>query len=461
MQFRQLIQFRPFFSEVSRTQLMVFTALWISLLPNIATLRAFANSPSAGEGLLAVAFTFGGWLFTLFISFWLVTAFACVFWGRSIKLACIALLLLAATFGYFSFVLGTLFDKTMFMNMIQTDTQETLELINVRLLLWIALLGGLPACWVGWVKVRPAPSLVRTVLVPMAMLAGLMVVTAAIVFAMYPRYASATRNRSISFDTITPANVFAASVHHAASLYRSATVRAPRGEDARQSYALDKPRLVVFVLGETARAQSFGLNGYARDTTPRMRALGGFYFPDTESCGTATGISVPCIFSGFGREGFSLRRGLGSETLIDVVHRGGARVIWHDNDSGCKGICDKADLLDVTGYNDPRWCTESANCFDEILLDGLEKKLRSGTKDTFLVLHLKGSHGPSYYKRYPPAFEKFVPTCKTSDLSACDPQAVRNAYDNSILYTDHVLGEITTLLQHLSDQFATAMIYAS
>jgi len=278
---------------------------------------------------------------------------------------------------------------------------------------------------------------------------------------MYPRYASATRNRSISFDTVTPANVFAASVHYAASLYAAATVRTPRGEDAHQAYALKKPRLIVFVLGETARAQSFGLNGYERDTTPRMRALGVNYFADTASCGTATGISVPCIFSGFGREGFSLKRGLGSETLIDVAARGGARVIWRDNDSGCKGICDKADVSDVTASNDPRWCTESANCFDEILLDGLEQKLRSATRDTFLVLHIKGSHGPAYYKRYPPAFEKFVPTCQSSDLSACEPQSVRNSYDNSILYTDHVLGEIATLLDKVSDQFATAMLYAS
>lgn len=455
------VSIRKFFSEVTRLQLMLITALWLSLLPNIATLRAFANSPSAGDGALAAAFTFGGWLFTYFICFWLITAFACVFWGRSLRYACMLLLVLGATFGYFSFFLGTLFDKTMFMNMIQTDTHETIELINVKLLVWIAVLGVLPAIWVWRVKILPAKNLARAALVPFATLLLLILVTGAIVFAMFPRYASATRNRSISFDTITPANVFAASVHYAASLYAANTVREPRGLDAHQAYALAKPRLVVFVLGETARAQSFGLNGYERDTTPRMRALGVQYFPDTESCGTATGISVPCIFSGFGRESFNLKKGLGSETLIDVVFRGGARVIWRDNDSGCKGICDKADVSDITASNDARWCTESANCFDEMLLDGLEQKLRGANKDTFLVLHLKGSHGPAYYKRYPPAFEKFKPTCQTSDLSACEPQSVRNGYDNSILYTDHVLGEIHGVLQRVSDQYATAMLYAS
>ncbi len=447
--------------DLSRQQLMLATALWISLLPNLATLKAFANSPSAGEGMLPLAFAFGGWLFIFFISYLMIALFACLFWGRSLKIICMVLLVLAATFGYFSLFLGTLFEKTMIANMIQTHTSEAFELVHARMLLWIAVVGLLPA-WLLWrVSLRPTPSFARAIFVPVTTLIVLLAITAACVFSMYPRYASAARNRSISFDTLAPANVFAASIHYAASRYAASTVRAPRGLDARQAYALKKPRLVVFVLGETARAQNQGLNGYARDTTPRMRAAGGYYFSDTASCGTATTISVPCIFSGFGRESFSLHKGLGSETLIDVVLRGGARVIWRDNDAGCKGVCDKADVVDLTASSDARWCVETADCFDEILFEGLEEKVRSVTKDTFLVLHIKGSHGPAYFKRYPPAFEKYVPTCKSSDLAACDSQSLINSYDNTILYTDHVIGELTVLLNKLSDQFTPAMLYAS
>jgi lipid A ethanolaminephosphotransferase len=446
---------------LSRLQLMLATALWISLIPNLATLKSFAAAPPAGDGLHWLAFVLTGWLFVFTISLLMVAIFAGLFWGRSLKIVCMVLLVLAATFGYFSLFLGTLFDKNMIINMAQTNPAETLELVHLRLLLWILAVGALPA-WLVWkITLRPSTSLARTLAVPAVTLVALMAVTAASVFSMYPRYASATRNRAISFDTLAPANVFAASIHYAAASYRAATVRAPRGLDARQAYAIKKPRLVVFVLGETARAKNHGLNGYERDTTPRMRAAGGYYFADTESCGTATAISVPCIFSGFGREGFSLNKGLGSETLIDVVLRGGARVIWRDNDSGCKGVCGKADMIDLTGSSDPRWCNEKEDCFDEILLDGLEGKLRSETRDTLLVLHIKGSHGPAYYKRYPAAFEKFTPTCKTSDIAACDAESLHNSYDNTIVYTDHVLGEVISLLQKLSDQFATAMLYAS
>jgi len=447
--------------KLSRLQLTLVTSLWISLVPNLATLKLFANAPSAGEGLQFLAFLFGGWLFVFAVIFLMMAALAGVFWGRSLKIVCMVMLVLAAAFGYFSLFLGTRFDKTMIINMAQTNPAETLELLHLRLLLWIAAIGVLPA-WLVWkVSLRDQSSLWRTALAPVLTLAVVLTLMAACIFAMYPRYASAARNRTISFDTLAPANVFAASIHYAAASYRTATVRAPRGLDAHQAYAIKKPRLVVFVLGETARAQNHGLNGYERDTTPRMRAAGGLYFADTASCGTATAISVPCIFSGFGREGFSLNRGLGSETLIDVVLRGGARVIWRDNDSGCKGVCEKSDLIDLTGSKDPRWCAEAGECHDEILLDGLEGKLRSETKDTLLVLHLKGSHGPAYFKRYPPAFEKFAPTCKTSDIAACDAESLRNSYDNTIVYTDHVMGELIGLMGKLSDQFATAVLYAS
>ena len=150
-----------------------------------------------------------------------------------------------------------------------------------------------------------------------------------------------------------------------------------------------------------------------------------------------------------------------NETLIDVVARSGARVIWRDNDAGCKDVCGRAEYVDVTGSNDPRWCPEPAECHDGILLEGLEAAVREQVKDTLVVLHLKGSHGPAYYKRYPPAFERFTPACRTSDLASCDAAELRNAYDNTVLYTDHMVGEAIALAQRLSDRFASAVLYVS
>lgn len=185
-------------------------------------------------------------------------------------------------------------------------------------------------------------------------------------------------------------------------------------------------------------------------------------FPYTESCGTATAISVPCIFSRFTREEFSLSKAAGRETLIDVIHRTGMKTLWRDNDGGCKGVCDRGAIVEeLTDSDDPRFCTENGNCFDAILLDGLEERLKNEKKDIFVVLHIKGSHGPAYFKRYPKEFERFTPACQSNELSSCSSESLRNAYDNTIVYTDHILGEVVSMLKRLSPQFATSMLYAS
>ena len=444
----------------TRTQLLLLTAAWIASVPNFSTVRQFLLSPVAGNGAEAVLFAFGGWLFLVSVTYLLLLALGAFFWGRSVKWLCAAALISAAALGYFSLFLGTQFDRTMVVNIVQTHATEAIELFNAKLLVWVLGVGVLPAVIVMRLQLRNA-SLLSVAGRSALMLVGLVAITSTLVYSEYSRYASAVRNRDISFETVAPANIVVAGISLGLSHYASSAVRAPRGTDAHQGYAIPQPRLLVFMLGETARAESVSMNGYPRDTTPRMQAAGGYYFPDTESCGTATSISIPCIFSGLGRKEFSLLRSMRQETLVDVVARSGARVVWLDNDAGCKGVCDKAEFRDFSGSGDPRWCPQPAECFDEILLDGLEATIRAGHGDTLVVLHLKGSHGPAYYKRYPPAFERFRPVCTTSDLSSCDTESLRNGYDNTIVYTDHVIGETIALLKKLSDQYATALLYVS
>jgi lipid A ethanolaminephosphotransferase len=447
--------------SLTRTQLLLLVCLWISAVINFGTLKSFFIAPSAGSGLTPYMFALGGFLFVFGAIFSLLLLGAAFFWGRSVKVWCAIVLVSAGALSYFTYFLGTQFDKAMLINTLQTNPGEAIELLTLRMLFWVLLMGIIPTIFVYKTRLKISPSPVRSAASSVGILLALIVIMSIIVYSMYPRYASATRNRTVTFNTVAPVNMVASAISYAYSLSAMATIRAPMGEDAHQSYPLLKPRLFVFVLGETARAKNHGLNGYERDTTPRMKAANGFYFPDTETCGSATAISVPCIFSGLARDKFTLSKGRDIETLIDVVHRAGARVVWRDNDSGCKGVCDKADYEDFTSSTNAAWCTSTDNCFDEILLEGLDKKIRLESRDTLVVLHIKGSHGPAYYKRYPPAFERFKPTCQTSDLAACDELAIRNAYDNTILYTDHVIGETIKMLEQLSDKFATALLYVS
>jgi lipid A ethanolaminephosphotransferase len=78
-----------------------------------------------------------------------------------------------------------------------------------------------------------------------------------------------------------------------------------------------------------------------------------------------------------------------------------------------------------------------------------------------VIFHTIGSHGPAYSERYPPQFEVFKPACRSNELQRCTAQEVVNAYDNSILYTDHVLARQIDLLQANASRFDSVLLYAS
>jgi lipid A ethanolaminephosphotransferase len=108
----------------------------------------------------------------------------------------------------------------------------------------------------------------------------------------------------------------------------------------------------------------------------------------------------------------------------------------------------------------PEMCP-GGQCFDEALLEGLDKVATDANGNLFVVLHQLGSHGPAYFKRYPSAFGRFTPACQEEELRRCSHAEIVNAYDNSILYTDHVLGRVLDFLQAQEQRFDTAMLYVS
>jgi lipid A ethanolaminephosphotransferase len=108
----------------------------------------------------------------------------------------------------------------------------------------------------------------------------------------------------------------------------------------------------------------------------------------------------------------------------------------------------------------PRLCRDD-ECYDEILLHGLQSHLDKQDADTLIVLHMKGSHGPAYFKRYPPAFAAFTPACDNVQLDRCSRQEIVNAYDNTLRYTDYVLSQTIDLLRRNEQRFDTAMLYVS
>jgi len=235
---------------------------------------------------------------------------------------------------------------------------------------------------------------------------------------------------------------------------------ASRGKWAQTPHR--RPLLVVLVVGETARAANWGLNGYRRATTPQLAAMPELIsFAQVTSCGTNTEVSLPCMFSPWGRRQYDEARVRRSESLLHVVQRAGVNVFWRDNQSGCKGVCDGIPHEVVDPRQSPALC-EEGRCLDEALLVGLERRLqRPDGGDQFLVLHQLGNHGPAYDKRYPDAFRRFTPVCATADLRRCSREQIVNAYDNALLYTDHVLARTIAWLREHGAGRDTALIYVS
>lgn len=373
----------------------------------------------------------------------------------------ICFVVLAAATSTFVDRYGIGIDKAMIQNVFETDTAEAVELVDGPFLAWLIVMGALPSLWLAKARIRKTSAL-RGILGRLGFV-GANAVGAVVLFAIFSaEYASVIRNdRGLRYQ-FNPLNAIYSTYRYAQPKPSAPTVvhvglDASRPEARRDSTG---PTVFVLVVGETARAVDFSLEGHDRRTNPQLEAAGVLYFDDVSSCGTSTAVSLPCMFSDLGQQSYSEEAFRGRENLLDVLARTGLDVVWLDNNSGCKKLCDRVESEDLAKETDPRFCRDG-ECFDEILVDRLQARLASLKRDTIFVLHQKGSHGPAYWRRYPSEFELFTPVCKTVNLDDCSADSLHNAYDNTILYTDHVLARVVETLKDAPGISASSMLYVS
>lgn len=359
---------------------------------------------------------------------------------------------------------GIYLDPAMVRNVLQTDVNEASELLSWALLWHLLFYAGLPLLLLARLRIVSLPWR-RALLVRGATVVITVVALSGASFAAFQPLVSAMRNQRELRYLVTPANViWSLGSVLAADLHKSAAARQPIGIDARPGTSWTertKPMLVVLVVGETARAANWGLDGYARQTTPELARRDVINFMSVTSCGTSTEVSLPCMFAPIGRRNYDESRIRGSESLLHVLARAGVGVTWFDNQSGCKGVCDGLPTATMQAADAPDLCS-ARHCLDEALVRALDRRVAEGIAGTqVVVLHMLGNHGPSYFRRYPPAFAKFQPACEADDLHACSREQIVNAYDNALLYTDHVLATLIDRLQAHSAQFDAALVYVS
>ncbi|WP_434211935.1 phosphoethanolamine transferase [[Pseudomonas] boreopolis] len=371
-----------------------------------------------------------------------------------------AVVLLAAACSYYMGEYTVHIDDDMMRNILRTDLKEASELATWSFAGHLLIYGLLPAVLL-WRLNIPRLPLLRS-LARRAALIGLAVTVMVLsIVACSQQVFPLLRNHKDLRSLITPGNALVALGRVAFDRKQPAReARTPAGIDARvlrEPHA--RPRLLVIVVGETVRAQNWGMNGYARQTTPKLAALSPFNFSDVTACGTSTEVALPCMFSLHGRHDYDRTRIEGTESVLHVLDRAGIPVMWRDNQTGCKGVCEGLPFESFRHEKDPAHCVEDT-CYDDILLRNIDGLLDALEGDAVLVLHQLGNHGPNYAKRYPGRFGAFEPACRSADLSRCSRDEIVNAYDNAIAFTDDVLARLIARLSKV-ERHATAMLYVS
>ena len=366
---------------------------------------------------------------------------------------------LAAFSAYFADSYGVIIDKDMLINGAETNIAEALGLLSWRLIFYFTFLFALPVFVIYKVKIIHQPSGKR--ILYHSGVALLALVSFTITFL-------ASSNFSISFFReqkqilyySNPLSSLYATYQVTHKHLRSHKLFKHIADDAHIVEPEEDPELIILVIGETARADRFSLNGYIKNTNPMLSSESVVSFKNTSSCGTSTRISVPCIFSIEGKDKFELSKFKDEENFLDVAKKAGVNILWRDNNSSSKGVANRVTYEDfLTPKNNP---TCNPECRDIGMLSGLDDYINKQKKgDILIVLHQMGSHGPAYYKRTPESFQKFKPFCKTNQLDQCSNEEISNAYDNTILYTDFFLSEVIKFLKKYDDRFETAMFYVS
>ena len=470
------------FSPRSSLPVVLAGSAWLALAGNLPLWLAMWRLPDLhGWRGGVMALVMASMTFSLCVSF-----LSLLNWKGLVRLALLVLSLITAFSTHYMLSYGIVIDTPMVINVLQTDVVEARDQLSLSVVLSVLLL-VLPLAWWMWRRPLSWPSWAVQSVHNLGLILAGVVSTLLLTYLSFQDFSTLMRNQTQLRYLINPLNTLYALAEVVLLPAQIDQRIQPLGEDARilplpakstgskanTSAAAwgAQPPLLVIALGETARSANFSLNGYPRNTNPQLSRLDVLSYRQVSSCGTSTAASLPCMFSHLGREGHEARNAE-YENLLDVLSHAGYRVIWIDNQSGCKGLCDRIESVRTNQLPVFATCSQG-ECSDDVLLPVLKEQLSKGASmsgsaskrapeaGTVVVLHLMGSHGPAYFKRSRDPHKPFQPECKSIVLSDCSTQEIVNAYDNSLVFTDHVLSDLIRWLEERSAQGPTGLLYIS
>ena len=362
------------------------------------------------------------------------------------------MLVISAAVSYVGFNYGTLFDSNMVANIVETDSGEASAYISGYSVAWLTLMGLVPALLLILFPIEKPHSFFSLVLKKMGSMLASLLVIGVIAGLYYQDYASVGRNNAYLRQMIVPTQwVYSVAKYVNKTYLTEPIVYKQLGVDAKQSQqaleaAKEKPTLMVFVLGETARSQEYQANGYSRQTNAYTQPLDMVSFRDVSSCGTATAVSVPCLFSAMNHDNYSREIADNQDNVLDILKRAQVDLLWLENDGGDKGVAKNIAKKEVERGRNDSLCNGST-CYDMALLENFEQEVGSMQGNRVMLMHVIGSHGPTYFQRYPSEHAFFQPDCPRADIENCTIEQIKNSYDNTIRYTDYVISKLVEKLK--------------
>ena len=452
--------FFRFFNKTINYNILVFViALYFCIVLNIPLWRTFYEILSKLE-TVNIGFLISLPLFLVAI---LNLMFQLVAWPYIGRLFFVILTFISSITAYASYQYGVIFDYGMMENIFETNSGEAISYFSLSGLMTIVVIGVIPCLIIIFAKSKRQSFIKTFIIYKLVSIIVSIAVIVLIINFFYKDYASVGRNNKYLNRVINPSYVYTGIKYIDETYFTKPIAYQKIGLDAKlvtTATSNGKPTLFVFVLGETARSQNYQANGYPRPTNQYTQSDNMISFKNVTSCGTATAVAVPCMYSVMDRNNYNKQIAYNQDNFIDILHRAGISMLWKENNGGDKGVGVRIRKITLKrDVNNP--LCDSESCLDMALLNNFDQEVAEMKGSKFITLHIMGSHGPTYYKRYPKDHIFFTPDCQRADIENCTKEQIVNSYDNTILYTDYVISQLIQKLKGYSDKYNTALFYIS
>ena len=369
-----------FLVKMTQVRLTLIVAAFLTLTGNFTFL----------EKTLLVYPLSENWLFVCSLLVWLFVFLSALLlllcYRYSIKPILIILLIISSLVSYSTNNFGIVFDHNMIANTFETNTAEFSDLVSLKSFIYLLFFGLLPSYFVLTTKITKA-SLKTQLFQRIKALLIMIFIFILLTMSFYKPLSSFARENPDLRMYINPTYYLYSMTKYVGTQFNTSTTPFSKiGLDAQINKKENKQRLLVLVLGETARMDRFSLNGYKHQTNPMLEKEEVVSFQKMTSCGTDTSLSVPCMFSSLDRSNYKHSKGKNMSNVLDIISHAGVEVLWLDNNSDSKGVADRIRFEDYRSAAVNSIC--DVECRDEGMLIGLQDFIDTNPeKDMLVVLH--------------------------------------------------------------------------